>query len=259
MLAADHIPSDNDKDKPCLVWLHGLLGSRHDWDTCRQNLHQWNHLTIDLPGHGDSINCPVTGFDSLCQQLTKLLKHYAINRYILIGYSLGGRIAMYYSCFAAAKGLAGLVIEGGNPGLISPELRQQRLLHDQGWATCFRRDAMEHVLTKWYQQPVFADLSEQEKLSLIEQRCENSGQAIAEMLEVVSLGRQPSLAKQLMKYVAVNHLPFCYLCGEYDLKFQQIAKENHFPLRTISAAGHNAHRANPVEYAQQLISFLKEY
>lgn len=259
MLAADHIPSDNDKDKPCLVWLHGLLGSRHDWDNCRHYLHQWSHLAIDLPGHGDSINCHITGFDSLCQQLTKLLKHYAINRYILIGYSLGGRIAMYYSCFAAKKGLVGLVIEGGNPGLISQKVRQERLLHDQRWANCFQQHAIEHVLVKWYQQPVFADLSEQEKLSLIAERSENNGQAIAMMLNVTSLGRQPRLAKRLLQYVDENQLPLCYLCGEYDLKFQQIAKENHFPLRTISAAGHNAHRANPVEYAQQLISFLKEY
>lgn len=258
MLAADYFSSGNDESKPCLVWLHGLLGSRHDWDNCRQYLHQWSHLIIDLPGHGDSVNCPITGFDSLCQQITQLLKHYAINHYILIGYSLGGRIAMYYSCFASHKGLAGLVIEGGNPGLLSLGSRQQRLLHDQRWASDFQQYALEHVLTKWYQQPIFADLSEQEKLSLIAQRHENNGQVIAKMLDATSLGRQPCLTEQLMQYVDNNHLPLCYLCGEYDLKFQQIAKENHFPLRTISAAGHNAHRANPKEYAQQLISFLKE-
>ncbi len=258
MLAADYFPTHDSANNPCLVWLHGLLGCRHDWYHCRQYLTQWPHLTIDLPGHGDSINCNATDFNQVCHQLIEVIDHYAIDRYILIGYSLGGRIAMYYSCFSVWQGLIGLVIEGGHPGLISSKLKQQRLLHDQQWAKYFQQYPLEHVLDKWYQQPVFADLSVQEKITLIAERLNNSGAAIASMLDATSLGRQVNLAERLLTSCQNNALPLCYLCGEYDAKFQRIAKEYHLPLRTIASAGHNAHRANPLGYAQQLISFLKE-
>lgn len=41
-----------------------------------------------------------------------LLKEYDINHYWLIGYSLGGRIAMYHACFGETSGLMGLIVEG---------------------------------------------------------------------------------------------------------------------------------------------------
>ncbi|MFT8210593.1 MAG: hypothetical protein ACMZI0_08495 [Symbiopectobacterium sp.] len=83
-------------------------------------------------------------------------------------------------------------------------------------------------------------------------RSSNDAAAVADMLEATSLGRQPWLLD------AVRHtgLPFGYLCGAQDQKFQAIAQTYRLPLLSVMHAGHNAHRANPVGYAQQIRTFI---
>ena len=83
-------------------------------------------LSIDLPGHGGSRSQRVSGFDALCEQLNATLRHHQIRKYWLIGYSMGGRVAMYYACRAALPGLCGLVVEAGHPCLSDERERQAR-------------------------------------------------------------------------------------------------------------------------------------
>lgn len=260
MLAAKCYPaSGNNQQRPWLVFIHGLLGSGEDWSSVLPYFSQWPCITLDLPGHGESQSLSSQkAFDALSQQITETLLAYNIERYVLIGYSLGGRSAMYHACFGENSGLKGLAIEGGNPGLASANERQARLEHDGRWADKFRHQPLPDVLSEWYRQPVFAELHESARSQLILRRSRNSGSAIAHMLEATSLGLQPWLVEELQRLVKDRKLPFCYLCGEQDAKFQQIARDNRFPLRIVSAAGHNAHSANPAGFAERLLSFLKE-
>ncbi|AWH89821.1 2-succinyl-6-hydroxy-2,4-cyclohexadiene-1-carboxylate synthase [Limnobaculum parvum] len=259
MLAVTRYPSvEADDNQPWLVFLHGLLGDGHDWDAVLPHLNHWSCITIDLPGHGQSQDISVNGFEHLSQQLGETLLSCNINRYILIGYSLGGRCAMYHTCFGESDGLVGLAIEGGNPGLNADSERQARLHHDSRWAEQFRHQSLPEVLAQWYQQPVFANLNDESRQRLILRRHHNDGHHVAQMLESTSLGCQPQLGERLNTRLKHRNIPFCYLCGEQDAKFQQIALENHFPLRIVAAAGHNAHSANPEGFAAQLLTFLKE-
>ena len=261
MLAAKCYPAsdDNQRHKPWLVFIHGLLGCGDDWVGILPYFSQWSCITLDLPGHGESQSIAgKDAFNILSQQISETLLAYNISHYILVGYSLGGRSAMYHACLGDSSGLKGLVIEGGNPGLVSSQARQARLEHDRHWADKFRSQPLAEVLEQWYHQPVFAGLSDKARQRLIERRSQNSGSAIAHMLEATSLGHQPWLVEQIQQLVKRRNLPFCYLCGEQDAKFQQIAHENFLPLHTISAAGHNAHSENPAGFSERLLSFLKE-
>lgn len=249
---------NHDNNKPWLIWLHGLLGDQQEWQTVLPLLSDWPCLTVDLPGHGQSVHIKVNTFDDVIRLLNDTLQQQNIDEYILIGYSLGGRIAMYSACYHETSGLKGLVIEGGNLGLVTTEEKQARWLNDQQWADKFRRLPMHEVLTQWYQQPVFADLSHDERQTLVMLRDHNQGNAIADMLDATSLAKQPLLTDILKSKIAIDNLPFCYLCGENDEKFQKIARNSQLPLKLISQAGHNAHHSNPIGFAQQLILFLKE-
>lgn len=257
MLAYQQYPATA-SHRPWLVWLHGLLGSGNDWQQVLPYMADWPCLTVDLPGHSGSQSIAVSDFENVSSELTQLLDKLHIQDYILIGYSLGGRIAMYHACYGERRGLAGLVIEGGNPGLQSDAERQLRILNDDRWAGQFRQRPMVEVLELWYRQPVFSSLKPIERAALIDYRKDNDGATVADILQATSLGRQPWLGDKLTALTKNSTIRFCYLCGEYDQKFQQIARDYHLPLRIIAEAGHNAHRDNPDEFAQQLISFLKE-
>lgn len=254
MLAARWCSRRND-EKPVLIWLHGFLGSGEDWATVINAFSERSCITIDLPGHGDSRHIHVNGFSEMAGVLRRTLRALDISSYCLVGYSLGGRIAMYYACYARDHFLKGVAVEGGNPGLKEQRERMFRLSQDRVWAGRFRHQPIKSVLSDWYQQPVFASLSGEERERLIGIRSVNDPQALAAMLEATSLGGQPWLGEQMQQL----SVPFTYLCGEKDKKFQNIAKQLMFPVHTVASAGHNAHRENPAEFIRQLKTFLSSY
>ncbi|HBO24055.1 MAG TPA: 2-succinyl-6-hydroxy-2,4-cyclohexadiene-1-carboxylate synthase [Providencia sp.] len=250
MLAAHQY--NTDKKSPWLIWLHGLLGSAADWQPIIAHCSDHPSLVVDLPGHGDSQVFGCDSFSHFDQQLSALLQHYNIKEYYLIGYSLGARLAMHYACFQPAEGLKGLVIEGGNVGLIDNQERLARNKHDHLWAQRFRQEPIEQVLKGWYQQGVFADLTPSQRQQLIALRSLNNPQRVADMLENTSLSKQPFLVDKLQQLT----VPYCYFCGERDQKFRSVSQQYALPLTLIANAGHNAHRENPQSYATALHYFL---
>ncbi|NKI75499.1 2-succinyl-6-hydroxy-2,4-cyclohexadiene-1-carboxylate synthase [Dickeya sp. CFBP 2040] len=238
--------------KPWLVVLHGLLGSGEDWQPMLPYLADWPLLLVDLPGHGESRSLQVVDFADVSRQLATLLAQHAVTDYWLLGYSLGGRIAMYHACQGSVAGLQGLLVEGGHPGLASAEEREARRQHDADWARRFRHEPLKSVLPDWYRQPVFARLSPAQRESLMVLRSGNHGPAIADMLEATSLSRQPYLIEALHQL----QIPFGYLCGSQDTKFQALAAQHRLPLLSVDGAGHNAHQANPSGYAERVRQFI---
>ncbi|MFT8210592.1 MAG: alpha/beta fold hydrolase [Symbiopectobacterium sp.] len=120
-------------DMPWLVLLHGLFGSGDDWQALCPLLSEWPILRVDLPGHGASASMRVRDFSEMRQQLALTLRVQGVKRCWLIGYSLGGRIAMDFAASCAgeeAAGLLGLLVEGGNPGLMDGAQRQMRVVRN---------------------------------------------------------------------------------------------------------------------------------
>ncbi len=251
-MLATKVLQQGEADRPWLIWLHGLLGNNNEWRVIASRCPEWPSLAIDLPGHGDSVAVVCTSFDDISAQISATLQMHGIERYWLVGYSLGGRIAMYHACHGEPRGLQGVIIEGGNPGLADATQRELRLAHDTAWAERFRREPLAQVLADWYQQPVFANLSAVHRDALIDARSDNAGAAVADMLEATSLGRQPCLAPQLQQLA----VPLVVLCGADDHKFQQLTRDAGLPLRIVPQAGHNSHLANPQAFAAELRNFL---
>jgi 2-succinyl-6-hydroxy-2,4-cyclohexadiene-1-carboxylate synthase len=139
---------------PWLVFLHGFSGDCREWQTVGEAFQDYSRLYIDLPGHGGSADISVSGFDDVNVLLRNTLLSYNIHNYWLVGYSLGGRVAMMAAC-QEMPGLCGLVVEGGHPGLQGEEARVQRRLSDGRWAARFRAEPLREVFNDWYQQPVF--------------------------------------------------------------------------------------------------------
>ncbi|HHR6144006.1 TPA: 2-succinyl-6-hydroxy-2,4-cyclohexadiene-1-carboxylate synthase [Providencia alcalifaciens] len=253
MLAAHCYPSQEKNDQTSwLVFLHGVLGSADDWSSIVEACPNYPRLVVDLPGHGDSCHITCQGFSDFNQQLFRLLEQYAVQRFVLVGYSLGARLAMHFACFANHKGLQGLVIESGNVGLQDVQERQARESHDHQWAERFRHQPIERVLNDWYQQAVFADLTDEQRANLVALRALNNPLAVADMLENTSLSKQPFLVEPLMHL----SVPYCYFCGEKDQKFRSVSQQYALPFTLIKNAGHNAHRENPQHYVIALHHFL---
>lgn len=249
---AANIKPGGDQSRPWLVWLHGLLGSGEDWSPILPWFADWPQVTLDLPGHGGSTSIEITDFDEASQGLSRTLAALKIQRYVLIGYSLGGRIALYHACRDRHTGLCGLFVEGAHPGLVDWSAREQRLQHDLEWARRFSQRSMAGVLAEWYRQPVFSDLTAAQRWQLCGRRGNNNGVAVAGMLSATSLAHQPDLLPELQAL----SLPFGYLCGERDEKFSALARQGRLPISLVPGTGHNAHQGNPPAFTSLLLSQL---
>jgi len=235
-----------------LVFLHGFSGDDREWQPVGETLGDYSRLYVNLPGHGASGDVATHSFATVCAQLKSTLLRYNIRNYWLVGYSLGGRVAMYFACCESHPGLNGIVVEGGHPGLQDEAERRARLSSDEQWAQRFAGELLSDVFDDWYRQPVFASLDEAQRQALVQLRARNNGPRLADMLLATSLAVQPDLRASL----AARDYAFWYLCGERDPKFRAIAQALGASCHLISHAGHNAHRENPGEVAERLAQIV---
>ncbi|MGF1701432.1 2-succinyl-6-hydroxy-2,4-cyclohexadiene-1-carboxylate synthase [Photobacterium makurazakiensis] len=249
-------------ERPTLVFLHGLLGTGRDWrDVINLLAPNYPCLTIDLPGHGHSQLLNAKSFDDVSLWLQQTLVHRGITDYVLVGYSLGARLAMYYACQQHAVQpssaatpqpiLRGLVLEGGNFGLPESE-REKRWENDKAWANRFASESIGDVLADWYQQPVFSSLNYDQRQSLIQKRSDNLSGAIARMLQATSLAHQPMLQAQLADLI----VPIHYVCGAKDEKFKCLAEQSGLDYSVIPEAGHNVHAEQPYGFFMATKQYL---
>lgn len=243
-----------DVNLPCLVWLHGFLGGQQEWEIVSEHFTDWPQLRVDLPGHGKSADITAANFAQVDKLLRETLISYNILNYWMMGYSLGGRVAMYHACQGDNTGLCGLVVEGSHPGLVDENTRRERQANDHLWAERLRTEPLKDVLHDWYQQTVFLSLSDEQRSALIAARSQNNALTLSNMLEATSLGNQPDLQAALKQLP----LPFYYLCGERDEKFRAVAQSLGLSPHLITAAGHNAHRENPAAFSACLLNLLRK-
>ncbi len=262
---------------PRLVLLHGLLGSAQDWQPLLQALPaslRQQALALDLPGHSPAAGSAVD-FAHWPAWLDQRLKAHQVGDFILLGYSLGGRLALHYSAtsYSATTEAAttdaatsvnrprlhGLIVESGHPGLAGIDERRLRARHDARWVRRFWREPFTEVLADWYQQPVFAELDALQRQQLIALRGLQDGRAIARMLAATSLARQPDHRTWLGDSV----LPTLWLSGARDQKFSalacQLARDcPRLAADQIAHAGHNVHRDAPEAMAARLQAWLRQ-
>lgn len=237
---------------PLVVLVHGLLGSGADWQPLLAQLvdAQCAVLTVDLPGHGASSAQPCDDFTQAIAMLEQTVLSYATSEVpiILVGYSLGGRLIMNGLAEGRFKSLnlCGVIIEGGHFGLQDEKEKIARWQNDCRWAERFAKQPIEHVLSDWYQQPVFSSLNYEQRQTLITQRSANLGPSVAHMLLATSLAKQPYLLPQLQRLT----LPLRYVCGERDSKFQQLAYDCGLTYSQVANAGHNVHHEQPQAFAK---------
>ena len=252
---------------PALVLLHGFLGSAADWSALIALLKDdFFLIAVDLPGHGASQwqEQDDRGGQYFCHRLEQTMRAVACDHklvpsfcFSVLGYSLGGRLAMACASSAFADRIERLFLEGAHPGLVGEQARQERQHSDLHWARRFACEPLTQVLCDWYQQPVFADLNEQQAEELIAQRSGVDGSLLAKVMMAFSLSRQPDYRSDLVRLRVERQCPIHYVHGLRDHKFarlgQQLLAEGAVDtVDSISQCGHNVHRQQPEAMTQLL-------
>lgn len=248
--------------QPVILFLHGFLGSGDDYrQICTELKDKFCCLTVDLPGHGKTTgNADETNYQmpQTAQALIALLDRLTIDQCFLVGYSMGGRLALYLTLHFPQR-FSQVILEGASPGLKTEMERAQRRAVDEKLAQKLETIPFKAFLLEWYHQPLFQSLRQQHNWEkLIEHRLEQNPKELSKSLRNMGTGNQPSLWEKLPE----NSVPILLLVGEYDHKFRQINTEifQRCPLaqlKIIPHTGHNIHWENPQIYVKELIQFLQ--
>lgn len=118
-----------------LVLLHGHGNEAHLWDDFAPSVRDhYRVLAIDQRGHGDSDWDPEGRYHpkDMCDDLECILDHFEIDRFVLVGFSMGGRVSTVFAGRHPER-LAGLVLVDIGPELdargtsrIGKEMSEQR-------------------------------------------------------------------------------------------------------------------------------------
>ncbi|XP_027718339.1 protein ABHD11-like [Vombatus ursinus] len=88
---------DSEDTHPPLVFLHGLFGSKTNFQTIGKTLQQQTGrkvLIVDARNHGESPHSPDSSYEAMTADVEALLPQLGLTPCVLIGHSMGGKTAM---------------------------------------------------------------------------------------------------------------------------------------------------------------------
>src|SRR5262249_48748695 len=118
-------------DAPPIVCVHGYTGSADAFNALARHVQDRFHiLAPDVRGHGESAWSPAGAYryEDQASDLAEFAKRLELDKFVLIGTSMGGIIAMTYAAEHADR-LLGLVINDIGP---DAEAGTQRITHTVG-------------------------------------------------------------------------------------------------------------------------------
>lgn len=173
---------------------------------------------------------------------------------VLLGYSLGGRLAMH-ALLACPEAWAAAVLVAAHPGDADPAVRAGVRERDAAWAArCRSEEPWDRLLEEWDALPVFGghpNRAPRDPARLGRQRCARS-------FEAFSRGAQADLRAALAE---ADLPPVLYLTGADDPRYPALGAELAARVagvrhETIPRAGHRLPWDQPGAFADRVGSFL---
>lgn len=214
------------------IWfLHGFLGKPQDGDflqsisDCEAEL--LNFFQMEKLNPQQSF---MQWSQNFCDHVKSQSRENAEN--ILIGYSLGGRLAAH--AFAHSPGLfSKLILISSHLGLESPEEKLKRKLGDKAWAEKFLKLPWSELMTQWFSQEVF-----QGQRDVVRIEDDFDRELLASALTNWSLSMQMNLLSKLIHHQE----KISYLYGEKDEKFKNLALLYQLKGLQVVEVPHSSHR-----------------
>jgi 2-succinyl-6-hydroxy-2,4-cyclohexadiene-1-carboxylate synthase len=259
-----YLASSDEVSVPTILALHGFTGSGLDFLPLREALgpDPANWLLPDFKGHGESDSPDNPDAYSLNTALDSIERVRNLapdpDNVLLLGYSMGGRIALHY--LRRHTQLHAFLI-GSSPGLVTNEERTGRIEMDDRWRQFLLAGthSVETFCENWESQPLIQPqntLPDPLRRDIKARRRDNNPTGLAHSLYGLGTAALPELWSQL------ETLPPVHLVhGQRDVKFGEIARlmseqNPAFEIHAIADSGHSPHLENPTVTAGYLARVL---
>jgi 2-succinyl-6-hydroxy-2,4-cyclohexadiene-1-carboxylate synthase len=246
-----------------LLLLHGFTGSSSSWQPLVEAWQgSFRLILVDLPGHGRTV-APADperySIEATAADLEEVLQQVAAVPVDVLGYSMGGRLALYLA-LTRPHLVRTLILESASPGLKTEAERAQRRRQDDELADFIEREGIAAFVERWEQLPLWdsqAQCVPAVRARLRRQRLQNRPLGLANSLRGMGSGAQPSL----WPHLAHLNAPVLLLAGELDGKFVAVNREMaaampQASLLIVPGAGHTIHLEQPQLFRDAVERFL---
>lgn len=229
--------------------LHGFLGRPNDWSTLFHGHALQNKIqAIDLFN-----SWPILEMRPWAAQLNAHVEKIQVSATprVMLGYSLGGRLAMHAILQKPELWQAAVIISS-HLGLTSVEEKSKRKENDEQWAQRFERDAWENILRDWNGRDVFQN----DSFQFIRTETDFSRKTLAAALRQWSLSQQEDLAER----IGLLKMPVLWIAGADDHNYVHQTKRLNLqnPRSKVVLVPEAGHRV-PWQHTQQFLSELSNF
>ncbi len=232
-----------------LVLLHGFTHTGASWESVIAALpERYRPIPLDIRGHGDASARRPVSLAAVIEDVAELTD----TRFPLVGYSMGGRIALH-TALALGERVDRLILIGASPGLADPAERRARREADERLADEIEHASIDAFARRWARTPVLADQPPAVAAAVHRDRLRNTPAGLAAALRGLGTGALPSLWDRL----AELPMPVQLLVGARDLKFRVVAERMleaipRAELEIVEDSGHAVHLEAPAAVAAAL-------
>jgi 2-succinyl-6-hydroxy-2,4-cyclohexadiene-1-carboxylate synthase len=227
-----------------IVFLHGFAGSPRHWDRVTASL---------APRRFEPIALDITTADPLTPDgVTALVAASTPERFIIAGYSMGGRLALH-TTLAMADRVARLVLVSASAGIEDPAARAARRVADDTLAESIEHGSIDSFIERWAAVPLFAGDPGwvRDEVALEERRCAPS--ALAQCLRTLGPGAMEPMWGRLGEL----RMKVAILAGARDSGYvaaggRLAAAIADATLTVVPGAGHRLALEAPVAIADAL-------
>lgn len=243
-----------------IICLHGFSENLSTWKLLE--LENYQLILIDLIGHGESdkpLPSKCYSLEIIIKHLNKLIYQLGLKKYSMLGYSMGGRIALAYT-LAYPNKIDRLVLESASYGECDLVNRLKRCKSDLELAKKIRENGIEWFNEYWSSLSIFESQRRLPKSiidKIAKRRLLNAAYALSNTLLCTGQGQFPCLKNQIFNL----SMPVLYISGEYDKKYGQMGNEFaklnfNIKHKIIKGVGHNTHIEDINAFIEVLSTFL---
>jgi len=260
-----HLSVESAGAGPPLVLLHGYTGSTASWaQQTAEFADRFCVVAIDLLGHGRS-DAPADPrryrMEQSTADLLAVLDQLGLARASLLGYSMGGRLALRLAAIAPER-VSALILVSASPGLRDPAQRRARAAQDSLLADAIERDGVPAFVDRWERLPMFATqarLPAAVRERVRATRLQHTAHGLANSLRGMGQGVQSPMYDDL----SLLRIPTLVLVGALDPAYCDLGAEmsRMIPgarLAVVPAAGHAVHVEQPERFCRLVLEFLEE-
>jgi 2-succinyl-6-hydroxy-2,4-cyclohexadiene-1-carboxylate synthase len=232
-----------------VILLHGFTHTGRSWDPVVAALgERYTAIALDIRGHGSASEREPVTLEAVIGDVGGLVDE----RFTLVGYSMGGRIALH-AALELGERIERLVLIGASPGIADERERAARREADERLADEIEHTRIEDFARRWASNPVLAGQPASVRAAAEEDRLRNAPSGLARALRGLGTGALPSLWGRLGEL----RMPIVLVVGDQDQKFRAIAEEMapQIPdagVVVVPRAGHAVHLEAPEAVAEAI-------